>query len=40
MRILNYHKIIALSNTAHMISMVNLLVIGGETPRIDSECSL
>ena len=40
MRTSNYHEIIALSNMAHILSMVDLLAIGVETPRIDSECSL
>ena len=31
MRTSNYHEIIALSSTAHMISMVDLLAIGMET---------
>ena len=36
----NYPKIIALSNLTHMMSMVDLVAISVETPRIDSRCSL
>ena len=37
---MNYLKRIALSNPTHMMSMVDLVAIGVETPRIDSGCSL
>ena len=39
-RILNYPKKILLSNSTHMISMVNLIAIGEEPLRIDNRCSL
>ena len=35
----NYLKRIALSDLTHMMSMVDLVVISVETPRIDSGCS-
>ena len=37
---LNYPKRIALSNPTQMMSMADLVAIGVETPRIDSEYSL
>ena len=37
---LNYPKRIALSDPIHMMSMADLVAIGVETLRIDSECSL
>ena len=36
----NYLERIALSNLSHMMSMVDPIVIGVETLRIDSGCSL
>ena len=36
----NYPKIITLSDLNHMMSMVDHVAIGVETPRIDSGCSL
>ena len=36
----NYSEIITLSNLTHMMSMADPTVIGVETPRIDSGCSL
>ena len=36
----NYPKRIALSNLTHMMSMVDPVAIGVETPRIDNGCSL
>ena len=39
-RILNYAKIISLYDPTHMMSMVDLVAIGVETLKIDSECSL
>ena len=36
----NYSEIIALSNSTHMMSMVDPIAIGVETLRIDSGCSL
>ena len=36
----NYLERISLSNLTHMMSMANLIVIGVETLRIDSGCSL
>ena len=36
----NYLERIALSNPTHMMSLVDLVVIGCEILRIDSECSL
>ena len=36
----NYLEIIALSNTSHMMSMVDPITIGVEILRIDSGCSL
>ena len=36
----NYPKRITLSNPTHMMSKADLLVIGVETLRIDSGCSL
>ena len=36
MRTSNYLKRIALVDLTHVISMLDLVVIGGETPRIDS----
>ena len=39
-RTLNYPQRIALSNATHMMSMDDLIVIGVETLRIDSGCSL
>ena len=39
-RISNYPKRITLSNPTHMMSMADLISIGVETLRIDSECSL
>ena len=35
----NYLEKIALSDLTHMMSMVDHVVIGVETPRIDSGCS-
>ena len=37
---LNYLERITLSNLIHMMSMVDHVAIGVETPRIDSRCSL
>ena len=39
-RTLNYPERIALSNTTHMMSMIDPIAIGVETLRIDSRCSL
>ena len=39
-RILNYQKIITLSDPTHMMSMADLVAIGVETLRIESRCSL
>ena len=39
-RTLNYLEGIVISNPTHMMSMVDHVVIGVETLRIDSECSL
>ena len=39
-RTLNYLERITLSNLIHMMSMVDPMAIYGETPRIDSVCSL
>ena len=39
-RTLNYPERIALSNPSHMMSMADPIVIGMETLRIDSGCSL
>ena len=36
----NYPERIALSSLTHMMSMVDPVAIGVETPRIDSGCSL
>ena len=36
----NYPERIALSDLTHMMSMVDPVAIGVETPRIDSGCSL
>ena len=36
----NYLERITLSNPSHMMSMADLIVIGVETLRIDSGCSL
>ena len=36
----NYPERIALSDSTHMMSMVDPTVIGVETPRLDSGCSL
>ena len=36
----NYSERIALSDLTHMMSMVDPMAIGVETPRIDSGCSL
>ena len=36
----NYPKGITLSNLTHMMSIVDHVAIGVETPRIDSGCSL
>ena len=36
----NYPKIIVLSDPTHMMSMTNLIAIGGEILRIDGGCSL
>ena len=36
----NYPERITLSDLTHMMSMTDLVVIGVETPRIDSRCSL
>ena len=36
----NYPEGIAISNLTHMMGMVDLVVIGVETLRIDSRCSL
>ena len=36
----NYPERIALSDLTHMISTVDPVAIGVETPRIDSRCSL
>ena len=36
----NYPERIALSNPSHMMSMTDPIVLGVETLRIDSECSL
>ena len=36
----NYLERITLSNPIHMMSMVDLVAIGVETRRIDSECTL
>ena len=36
----NYPKRIALSNLTHMMSIVDHVAIGVETPRIDKGCSL
>ena len=36
----NYPERIALSDLTHMMSMVDPVAIGVETPRIDSRCSL
>ena len=36
----NYPKIIALSDLIHVMSMVDLVTMGIEIPRIDSRCSL
>ena len=36
----NYPERIALSDLTHMMIMANPVVIGVETPRIDSGCSL
>ena len=36
----NYLERIALSNPTHMMSMADLIIIGVETLRIDSGCSL
>ena len=36
----NYPKRTALSDLTHMMSMADPVVIGVETPRIDSRCSL
>ena len=35
----NYPERITLSNLTHTMSMTDLVAIGVETPRIDSECS-
>ena len=40
LRTSNYLKRIALSNSTHMMNMVDLVANGVETPRIDSGCSL
>ena len=37
---LNYAERIVLSNMTHMMSIVDLVAINVETPRIDSGCSL
>ena len=39
-KILNYLEGITLSNLNHMMSMVDLVAIDIETPKIDSGCSL
>ena len=39
-RISNYPERITLSDLTNMMSMTDLVAIGVETPRIDSECSL
>ena len=39
-RTLNYLERIVLSDPTHMISMADIIVIGVETLRIDSGCSL
>ena len=36
----NYHKRIVLCDPTHMVSMIDPIVIGVETLRIDSGCSL
>ena len=36
----NYPERISLSDLTHMMSMVDLVAIGVETPKIDSGCSL
>ena len=36
----NYSKRISLSDLTHMMSMADLIAIGVETLKIDSECSL
>ena len=36
----NYPERITLSNPTHMMSMIDLVAIGVETPRIDSGCFL
>ena len=36
----NYPEIIPLSDSTHMMSMIDLVAISVETPKIDSGCSL
>ena len=39
-RTLNYREIITLSDSTHMMSMIDSVIIGVETLRVNSGCSL